>query len=141
MISTSYPYQIFIHINIFFKENNSIKRPIFYGEITPKPVLTTRGLCFALNARSMTKIFKKMNILMILKQSLETTMKVTYGMEVRKSLIWVLICSHNICRTKHQIQLGASGTLCIHIIFFIIYIKISKWFDPIQFSARSLYLN
>ena len=52
-------YQIFIHINIFFKENNSIKRPLFYGEITPKPVLTTRGLCFALNARSMTKIFKR----------------------------------------------------------------------------------
>ena len=25
----------------------------------PKPVLTTRGLCFSLNARSMTKIYKR----------------------------------------------------------------------------------
>ena len=43
----------------FFKGNNSIKRPFFSGEIIPKPVLTTKGLCFALNARSMTEIYKR----------------------------------------------------------------------------------
>ena len=53
------PCQIFIYAHHFFKENNSIKRPFFSGEITPKPVLTTRGLCFAMNAKSMTQIFKR----------------------------------------------------------------------------------
>ena len=54
-----YPYQILIYKNFVFKENNSINRPFFSGEITPKPVLTTRGLCFALNARSMAEIFRR----------------------------------------------------------------------------------
>ena len=48
-----------MHAYHFFKENISIKRPFFSGEITPKPVLTTRGLCFAMNANSMTQIFKR----------------------------------------------------------------------------------
>ena len=60
ILSANPIYIKYSFVQIFVsQENNSIIRPFFSGEITPKPVLTTRGLCFALNARSMTQIFKR----------------------------------------------------------------------------------
>lgn len=31
----------------------------FSGKLTPKPVITTRGICFALNTRKMEDVFEK----------------------------------------------------------------------------------
>ena len=45
-------------ISASLQPGNKIQRPFFSGEVIPKPVLTSRGFCFALNAKNMTNIFK-----------------------------------------------------------------------------------
>ena len=43
--------------NVYFQYENSMKRSYFSGKMTPTPVITTRGLCFALKARNMKQVF------------------------------------------------------------------------------------
>ena len=42
-----------------FQYDEKTKKSFFAGKLTPKPVITTRGFCFALNAREMKDVFKK----------------------------------------------------------------------------------
>ena len=46
---------------MFFQHLYLKERTLFTGKIIPKPVITTQGLCFALNARSMNDVFSKNN--------------------------------------------------------------------------------
>ena len=46
---------------MFFQHLYLKERKFFTGKIIPKPVITTQGLCFALNARSMKDVFSKNN--------------------------------------------------------------------------------
>ena len=47
--------------DLYFQCNHSKKRSYFTGKIIPKPVITTKGLCFAINSRSMKDVFNKNN--------------------------------------------------------------------------------
>ena len=46
---------------MFFQRLYLKERNLFNGKIIPKPVITTQGLCFALNARSMKDVFSNNN--------------------------------------------------------------------------------
>ena len=41
------------------QNEEKIKKSFFSGKLAPKPVITTRGFCFALNAQKMTDVFKR----------------------------------------------------------------------------------